>query len=447
MKNAVDKPILCHFLTAIWAAILWLAATAPPTEAGVALKLEYDAITGNAVINLTTNSVFPNSPTFYSVLASGLEEPVNFGDNFGAWTRGFIEAPQTGSYTFWIASDDDSELWLSSNEQPANLVKIAENVGAVGQYAYTVKPAQQSAPIALVAGQKYYFEMFHKEGTGNDHCSVAWQLPDGTYQKVVPSANLWPFPVNTSDPSYPPITEAPSILNYYLGTPVDSLDLSGTTYADDGRPLDLTMTVEASQPAYVQWFSNNVAIPGAIFSKYHIPRVTMAMNDAVYSVTVTNSIAPAATASTTLSVTPDTTPPTLIDALELGNPAGDIAVVFSEAVDPVSATTAGNYSIDHGASVGSAVMSSDPAVALIRVTGMTPGTTYTLTVQNVQDLASTPNPLSPNPSMVVIEQGLHTWFRMDEATGTTANDSSGNGRNGTLSTVCCPITPAKSKQR
>jgi Concanavalin A-like lectin/glucanases superfamily/PA14 domain/Bacterial lectin/Immunoglobulin I-set domain len=399
---------------------------------GVALKLEYDGITGTAVSNLTTDPSFPNSPTTYSVLTGGLEEPVNYADNFGAWTRGFIEAPQTGTYTFWIASDDDGEFWLSSNEQPANLVKVAENVGAVAQYAYTVKPAQQSAPISLVASHKYYFEMFHKEGGGNDHCSVAWMLPDGTYQNVLPSRNVWPFPVNTGDSSYPPITEAPMIITSYLGTPVDSLDPSGTTTAPDGQPLVLTVTIEASQPAYVQWFSNGVAIAGANLSTYQIPRVTTTMAGDVYSVTVTSSIPPAATASTTLAVTPDTTPPTLVDALTLGNPAGDVAVIFSEGVDPVSATTVGNYSINNGASVTSAVMSSDPAVALIRVTGMTPGTPYTLTVQNVQDLATVPNTLSPNPSSVVIEQGLHTWFRMDEATGTTANDSSGHGRNGTL---------------
>ena len=31
----------------------------------------------------------------------------------------------TGSYTFWIASDDNSELLLSINDNPANKVSIA----------------------------------------------------------------------------------------------------------------------------------------------------------------------------------------------------------------------------------------------------------------------------------------------------------------------------------
>ena len=35
-------------------------------------------------------------------------------DQFGTWTRGYLEAPQTGRYTFLLASDDGSELWLSN---------------------------------------------------------------------------------------------------------------------------------------------------------------------------------------------------------------------------------------------------------------------------------------------------------------------------------------------
>jgi hypothetical protein len=38
---------------------------------------------------------------------------------------GYITAPVTGSYTFWIASDDNSELWLSINDNAVNKVKIA----------------------------------------------------------------------------------------------------------------------------------------------------------------------------------------------------------------------------------------------------------------------------------------------------------------------------------
>ena len=47
------------------------------------------------------------------------EAPTDWADNYGTRMRGYITAPVTGSYTFWIASDDNSELWLSTNDNPA----------------------------------------------------------------------------------------------------------------------------------------------------------------------------------------------------------------------------------------------------------------------------------------------------------------------------------------
>ena len=52
------------------------------------------------------------------------EAPTNWADHYGTRMRGYITAPATGNYTFWIAGDDNSELWLSLNDNPANKVRI-----------------------------------------------------------------------------------------------------------------------------------------------------------------------------------------------------------------------------------------------------------------------------------------------------------------------------------
>src|SRR5580765_2742537 len=39
--------------------------------------------------------------------------------------RGFLHPPVTGQYTFWIASDNSSELWLSTSAEPTKVRKIA----------------------------------------------------------------------------------------------------------------------------------------------------------------------------------------------------------------------------------------------------------------------------------------------------------------------------------
>jgi hypothetical protein len=391
------------------------------------------AIPGAYVTNLTSNALFPNSPDRADVLATNLMLfPFNSWNDYGSLVRGFIEAPQTGLYTFWLQAVDTGELWLSSSEDPSGKTLIAQNGLMLGQDPndWFISPSQQSAPISLVQGQKYYFELLQKEDNDGteDSASVAWLLPDGTFQGPISATNLWPFPVNLTDPSYPAVTTAPQVLDNYNGVPVDTLP--PTANVVDGGAADLTVTVEASQPATVQWYSNNVAIPNAKLLTYHLAKVASALNGAVYSVKIQNGLGQA-TASTTLSVQADPAAPTLVDALSVANAAGDVAVVFSKPVDPATATVNGNYAFTPTVSITGARMGASLNTVLLQTAGLTAGTAYSLTVNNVRDRTSTPNTIAANSSLP-IEQYLGAWYRLDESTGTTAADSSGNGLNGTL---------------
>jgi hypothetical protein len=57
------------------------------------------------VSDLTSNPNFPNNPSSQQTLTSSMEAS-RHGDNYGSTIRGFLIPPTTGSYTFWIASDD-----------------------------------------------------------------------------------------------------------------------------------------------------------------------------------------------------------------------------------------------------------------------------------------------------------------------------------------------------
>lgn len=35
------------------------------------------------------------------------------GDNYGSYSPGYIEPPETGDYTFWVCGDDEVQLWLT----------------------------------------------------------------------------------------------------------------------------------------------------------------------------------------------------------------------------------------------------------------------------------------------------------------------------------------------
>ena len=109
---------------------------------------------------------------------------IDWADNYGARIRGLLYPPANGAYTFWIASDDNSELWLSTNSRPENATLIASVPGWTNPRQWTLYPSQQSAPVVLQSNQIYYIMALHKEGGGGDNLAVAWQGP-GISQSVI----------------------------------------------------------------------------------------------------------------------------------------------------------------------------------------------------------------------------------------------------------------------
>ena len=79
---------------------------------------------GTEVTNLTGNAAYPNSPAQTGVLGSFLA-PQDAGNDYGQRVFGWVHAPVTGNYRFYIHSDDSSELWLSSTESPDDKRKVA----------------------------------------------------------------------------------------------------------------------------------------------------------------------------------------------------------------------------------------------------------------------------------------------------------------------------------
>jgi len=122
----------------------------------------------------------PNPPTpIIDDTLARLEIPQSNPDlnTYSQWLRGWINVPQTGTYTFWIASDDNSEFWLSMNKEPSGKTLRCSVSGYTSAGQWTKYPSQQSATVQLTVGQSYYFEIFHQEGGGGDHIAVAWTRP------------------------------------------------------------------------------------------------------------------------------------------------------------------------------------------------------------------------------------------------------------------------------
>jgi large repetitive protein len=121
--------------------------------------------------------------------------------------RGFVCPPVSGNYTFWIAGDDNVELYLSTSEDPAKKVRIAYVATYTNYREWNKFSTQKSAAISLVAGNRYYIEALHKEAYYSDHLSVGWQIPDAvnTSEMPIPGNRLLPYSGNTT-PAAPTLT-------------------------------------------------------------------------------------------------------------------------------------------------------------------------------------------------------------------------------------------------
>ena len=139
------------------------------------LREVYEGVSGGTVAALTNSANFPANPTS-EFLESVFEAPSNFADNYGQRMRALITAPATGNYVFWIASDDNSALYLSTDEDPAHKRQIAYVTTWTSSREWTKEANQKSAAIPLVAGKRYYIEALQCEGGGGDNLAVRWQL-------------------------------------------------------------------------------------------------------------------------------------------------------------------------------------------------------------------------------------------------------------------------------
>jgi len=234
------------------------------------LQERWDGISGGTVSSLTSNSNYPNNPSSRSYLAL-YEMAQNTGDNYGTRTRGYITPPTTGSYTFWIAGDDNAELWLGTSSDPATARLIASAPTWTNSREWTKFTQQQSAAIALTAGTRYYIETRLKENTGNDNMAVGWQGPGitGEAERPIPGIRLSPLLLGA----------APSIL-----TPPSNQTVNV------GQTATFTVTATGLAPLTYQWYRNEGPISGATAATYTTPPATSGDDATDYMVIVTNSI-------------------------------------------------------------------------------------------------------------------------------------------------------------
>ena len=152
-------------------------------RSGVLLEEIWNGINGSDLTEFLNDPQFKfQNPDQISYLSSASSQE-NVGDNYVRRLKAFIIPPISGIYTFWIYSDDHSILRLNINgETSTNAKQIIESKFAHKGW----REDLTSSKIKLKEGRKYFFEVLHKEGSGDDHVAVGWTLPNGTKERPIP---------------------------------------------------------------------------------------------------------------------------------------------------------------------------------------------------------------------------------------------------------------------
>jgi hypothetical protein len=214
----------------------------PCSATGNITRDKWSNFSGKILAEIPVNST-PTSTRLLSLF----EGPINNGDNYASRIRGYICPPVSGNYVFWIASDNNSALYLSTSDDPNTKVKIAQQDLNTSSRQWTKYANQKSQPISLIAGHSYYIEALHREGSQSDNLAVGWQLPDGTLERPIPGNRLSPFQVGSALALKP---------NSYT---VPQITVTGPMQISEEEKTILS--TESDSSAIFQWKINGSIIP------------------------------------------------------------------------------------------------------------------------------------------------------------------------------------------
>ena len=379
---------------------------------------------------LTNSTAFTQDKPDEVTYPTSFEGPVNYRDLYGTQIRGYITAPVSGDYVFFICSDDFSTLFLSTDENPANKKAIAfesawsdsrQWVSSSGASDTTAKRSDQNAAtewptgnvITLVANQRYYIEALHAEGGGGDNIAVTWMKPgDGE-----------------------PVDGDPPIPGAYLSAfgitpgPVTIVTPPQNTTAYEPVAATFSVTPGGTPPYTYQWYKNGVAIPGATAATYTTGVTRLADSGTQYSVKVSNPFSEVTSAAGTLTVISDTTPPVLYRAVSSAT-LNQVTLVFSEALGS-SSTALANFSIP-GLTINSATLANGGTNIVLNTSLQTSNTVYSVTVKDVKDLgpglAISPNPTTVNFTSFTLRPGSVLQRHWDNFTANNVNAFTNDAR-------------------
>jgi len=388
-------------------------------------------------------------------------------NNYNSVSYAWFTAPTNDSYVFFLASDDASDLFLSTDSTPANKKLIAQESGWSNEYSWeTVGGGSTAADkrsdsftasawptpnvITLTNGQVYYMEIDHHQGGGGAGAGATYMLAD--------DPNIATGPAQGASGE---ILKGNNVIGTYLDTNGASVKIttqpaSTTVVEGFGANISVVATGVSAYTKTVLYQWQKAApgsgtfndIPGANGSGVGTGILGLADSGTQYRVIVSVPGATTTSSAATVTVTADKTPPTVVSAGAISNQlaGSEIGVIFSKSLGAGAASLA-NYSLDNGATITAATYVQDSSGTLtvdsngfrvpdresgvvLSVSALNPADTYHLTVKNIQDNFS--NAMAT--AVVPVEVTPFTWVSLGETVTNSANPTGATNETFTVGT-------------
>ncbi len=281
-------------------------APPPPPILGVYRQLWTDlpgvANTLDMLTNTANNPNWPDNPNpaFTATFTNFETEVDSSKNNYGQRLRTFVVPPANGDYIFWISSDDSSQLFVSTDENPANMALVASVISWTSSREWTKEPNQQSLPIHLQAGQRYYIEARMQQGGGGDNLAVRWELPDSTFEEPMTALSA----AGTLMIPFTGLTNPPGI--YWQP------DANMVGVENGNATFSLLVTNQAN--VSYQWQLNSTNLPGAITPVLTLTNLSLGLSGEIFSCIVSNAAGSITSAPSLLTVNRDTNPPVVVQS-------------------------------------------------------------------------------------------------------------------------------------
>jgi hypothetical protein len=269
------------------------------------------------------NNTWTGSTNFSGTLATSTSAQ-NVGSSYSRRVTGWLIAPTTGNYTFWVSSDDGSRFYLGTDSTSESRVLIASLATWTSFQNFDAESSQQSVSIPLIAGRAYWFEAQQAEGSGSDHVAVAWLRPGQTTREIIPSSWLIPNVTGITANSVAAVPSAPVIddQSFSIAENSSTSTVLGTLVATDTDAGD-TLNYGISSGNGAGLFSLHPAT--GVLSLAATPDHEAASSHTLV-ITVTDAIGMSDSAAVTITVTNVNDPPVMAQSVfDLGDAPEDEA--------------------------------------------------------------------------------------------------------------------------